>query len=511
MNLDRLAIRLFAHRLKKNARYSQVPDVIQDEQLRSLLDRAKRTEWGRMYDFASIKNYRDFANRLPVQSYEDAKPFVERMMTGEKNILWPGKINRFAQSSGTTGDKSKFLPISPDALCECHYRGGMDTVANYLNNNPHSRLSSGKGLVLGGSAHATSGNKNIQTGDLSALLIQNIHPVANLFRTPAKNIILMNEWTAKLEAIGRSVAGQNVTSISGVPSWMLVLIKQLLKQSGRKYLTDLWPNLEVFFHGGVSFAPYREQYKTLIPSQRMHYMETYNASEGFFAIQTDHDDPAMLLMLDYGIFYEFIPAEDVDAGNPPVCRLEDVEPHRNYALLITTSSGLWRYKIGDTLKFTSTSPYKIIVTGRTKHFINAFGEELIVDNAEKALAAACLATGAKIREYTAAPVYMTSNTKGRHQWLVEFDQSPANLDVFSQTLDDALKRHNSDYEAKRYCNMTLEQPEIIIARHNLFYDWLEKNGRLGGQHKIPRLCNTRQYLDQLLNDNNDNNDIIHNN
>ncbi|MDR2628196.1 MAG: GH3 auxin-responsive promoter family protein [Dysgonamonadaceae bacterium] len=501
MNLDKLAIRLFAHRLKKNAQYSQIPDVIQEEQLQSLLSRARHTVYGQMYDFASIRTYSGFSGRLPLQSYEDAKPFIERMMKGEKNVLWRGKVDWFAKSSGTTDDKSKFLPVSRDAMRECHYRGGMDTVANYLNINPDSRLFSGKGLILGGSSAPFSCNENIKIGDLSAVLIENINPIANFFRTPYKKIILMDEWITKLDAIYKHTLHQHITSLSGVPSWMLVLIKKILKQSGKQYLTDVWPDLEVFFHGGVSFTPYREQYKALIPSGRMHYMETYNASEGFFSIQNDWNDPAMLLLLDYGIFYEFIPVEEIDSGNPPICRLQDVELHRNYAVVISTSSGLWRYKIGDTLKFTSKSPYKIIITGRTKHFINVFGEELIVDNAEKALDAACRTTGAKVREYTVAPVYMSSDTKGKHQWLIEFDHAPDDLTLFTRTLDDSLKKHNSDYEAKRYKDMTLELPELILARHNLFYDWLEEKGKLGGQHKVPRLSNTREYMEQLLKEN----------
>jgi hypothetical protein len=501
MNLDKFVIRLFAHRLRKNAQYSQIPDIIQNGQLHSLLSRAKHTAWGKLYDFASVRTYADFSQRLPIQSYEDLKPLIMRMMKGERNVLWPGKTDYFAKSSGTTSDKSKFLPVSRSALCECHYRGGMDTVATYLNNNPNSRLFSGKGLVLGGNCKPSSYNGNVQVGDLSAILIENINPLANLFRTPSKKIILMDEWVSKLEAISKHTIHQNITSISGVPSWMLVLIKKILEQSGKKYLTDIWPHIEVFFHGGVSFTPYREQYKALIPSEKMHYLETYNASEGFFSIQNDWNDPAMLLLLDYGIFYEFIPAEEVDLDSPSICRLEEVELQRNYAVVISTSSGLWRYKLGDTLKFTSKFPYKITITGRTKHFINAFGEEIIIDNAEKALESACLATHAKIREYTAAPIYMSSNTKGKHQWLIEFEQEPDNPATFAQILDDTLKKNNSDYEAKRYNNMTLELPDIVFARHNLFYDWLEEKGKLGGQHKVPRLCNTREYMEQLIQSN----------
>lgn len=496
--MDKLALRLFAHRLKKIEQYDTIPDQIQQDQLGSLLQSAKHTEWGRQYDFSSIRSYSTFAERLPIQEYDDVKPQIHRMMQGEADVLWPGRINWFAKSSGTTNDKSKFLPVSPRALSECHYRGGMDLVATYMNNNPQSRFFSGKALVLGGSSKPVAYNRHAKVGDLSAVLIENLNPIANLYRTPGKKIILMDEWEAKLEAICEATIRQRVTSLSGVPSWMLVLIKKVLEKSGKQCLTEVWPDLEVFFHGGISFLPYREQYKALIPSETMRYQETYNASEGFFALQNDWNDPSLLLCLDYGVFYEFVPLEELDAESPRAYRLEEVELNRNYAMLISTSSGLWRYKIGDTVSFTGKSPYKIRITGRTKHYINAFGEELMVDNADRALEKACSLTGAKIREYTAAPVYMSSQSKGKHQWLIDFEQKPADPDAFVRILDETLKSLNSDYEAKRYKNMTLERPELILARPNLFYDWLQEKGRLGGQHKVPRLCNTREYMDQLL-------------
>ncbi len=498
MNVDKLALCLFNHRLKSLARYEKYADLIQAEQLSMLIRKARDTEWGKLYRYSSICTYADFSQRVPVQSYEEVKVFADRMMKGERDVLWPGKIDWFAKSSGTTNDKSKFLPVSRQALHECHYRGGMDTVATYLNNTPDSRFFSGKGLVLGGSSKPASYNHQITVGDLSAVLIENINPIANYFRTPGKKIILMDEWEAKLEAICRSTIHANITNLSGVPSWFLVLIKKVLERTGKQYLTEVWPDLEVFFHGGISFTPYREQYKALIPSDRMHYMETYNASEGFFSIQDDPHDPSMLLLLDYGIFYEFVPLDNIESDNPPVFRLEEVELNRNYAMLISTSSGLWRYKIGDTVKFTRKQPYKILITGRTKHFINAFGEELMIDNAEKALEKACRETGSKIREYTAAPVYMSFSSRGKHQWLIEFEEAPVDLGQFAQILDDALKSLNSDYEAKRYKDMTLGMPEVVVARENLFYDWLQEKGKLGGQHKVPRLCNTREYMDQLL-------------
>ena len=498
MNLDQVASLIFSHRLKCISDMGKKPDVIQNEQFKNLITAAKDTEWGRKYDYASICTYMDYASRVPIQSYDDIKPWIKRMMQGENNILWPEKIRWFARSSGTTSDKSKFIPVSKTSLRECHYRGAMDTVACYLNNTPGSRLFSGKGLILGGSHKPVLYNQYVEAGDLSAVLIENIYPLANFFRTPSKAIILMDEWEKKLELICRKTTHQNITNLSGVPSWFLVLIKKILKESGKQYLTEVWPNLEVFFHGGVSFVPYREQYESIIPSSRMRYMETYNASEGFFALQNDLSDPSMLLLLDYGIFYEFIPLEGLNYEQSKTCRLEEVEVNRDYALVISTNNGLWRYTIGDTVRFTSIRPYKIVITGRTRHYINAFGEEIIIDNAEKALLEACKATGAIVREYTVAPVYMSCQTKGRHQWLIEFEHSPSTLETFTTVLDQSLQELNSDYEAKRYKNMTLDRPEITVARHNLFYDWLKMEGKLGGQHKVPRLSNTREYIDPIL-------------
>lgn len=498
MFLEKSALLLFASRLKNISRFEKYPDVVQAEQLKKLLHTAKNTVWGKQYDFASIKSYRDYSSRLPVQDYEDTKPLIHRMMEGEKDVLWPGIIKWYAKSSGTTNDKSKFIPVSPVCLQKCHYRGAKDTVSIYLSNHPESKMFSGKGLILGGSHKATAYNHHTNAGDLSAVLIENINPVANLFRVPSKDIILMDEWETKLEAICNSTIHENITNLSGVPSWFLVLIKKVLAKTGKQFLNEVWPNLEVFFHGGVSFTPYREQYESIIPSGNMHYMETYNASEGFFALQNDPQDPAMLLLLDYEVFYEFIPIEDIDSDNPRVLPLEEIEVGRNYAILISSSNGLWRYKIGDTVKFTSTSPYKIIITGRTRHFINAFGEELMIDNTDKALHQVCKETGAKIREYTVAPVYMSTNSKGRHQWLIEFEQEPASIEDFNRLLDQALQELNSDYEAKRYKNITLDIPEIVVARNGLFYSWLEMKGKLGGQHKIPRLSNSRECIDSLL-------------
>ncbi|MDR1718567.1 MAG: GH3 auxin-responsive promoter family protein [Dysgonamonadaceae bacterium] len=499
---ENIARQLFAWRLKCIARFEQDPRGVQARQLTQLLRLAERTEWGKKYDYASIRSYSEFAARVPVQSYEDAKPDIQRMMRGEKGVLWPGTVRWFAKSSGTTDDKSKFIPVTNQSLQQCHFRGGMDCVATYLRHVRDSKLFCGKALILGGAHKAVPFNHHAKAGDLSSVLIERMNPIVNLYRTPSKKIVLTDEWEMKLETICRITARQRITNLSGVPSWFLVLIKQLLEYTGKQFLTEVWPDLEVFFHGGISFNPYKEQYKSLIPSERMRYMETYNASEGFFALQNDFSDPAMLLLLDYGIFFEFIPIEEVGSENPRVCPLEGIDVDRDYALVISCSNGLWRYLIGDTVRFTCKSPYKLIITGRTRHFINAFGEELMIDNAEKALLKATEATHSKVREYTAAPVYMSGNAKGRHQWLIEFAVPPESLELFATVLDDSLKALNSDYEAKRYKDLTLEMPEITIARPNLFYDWLKAKNKLGGQHKIPRLNNDRGIMDLLLTINN---------
>ena len=488
----------FNPRLKEIEEYAAHAGELQQCVLQRLVGTASDTEWGKKYDYASVLTYEDFKNRLPIQTYEEIKPYVTRLRAGEQNLLWPSEIRWFAKSSGTTNDKSKFIPVSRESLRDTHYKGGKDAVAIYLGQNPESRFFSGKGLILGGS-HAPNLNTNRSlVGDLSAILIENINPLVNLVRVPSKRIALMEHFEPKMEAIATQTIHANVTNLSGVPSWMLVLIKHVLRKTGRQSLEEVWPNLEVFFHGGVAFTPYREQYKEVIRSSKMHYVETYNASEGYFGTQNDPNDPAMLLMIDYGIFYEFVPLEDIGMENPRAYCLEEVELGKNYAVVISTSAGLWRYLIGDTVKFTSKHPYKFLITGRTKHFINAFGEELIVDNAERGLAKACAATGAQVSDYSAAPVFMDENAKCRHQWLIEFVQMPASLEHFVCILDDTLKEINSDYEAKRQNNLALQQPEVIVARRNLFHDWLDSKGKLGGQHKIPRLSNTREYIEEML-------------
>lgn len=498
MNSTKLISKLFIPRLKQIDLYDEHAGEIQARVLKRLIADAAQTEWGRKYDYSTIKSYEDFKSRVPVQTYEDIKPYVERLRKGEKNLIWPSEIRWFAKSSGTTNDKSKFIPVSKEGLQDIHYRGGKDAVALYFRMNPDSRFFSGKGLILGGS-HAPNLNSNHSlVGDLSAILIQNIHPLFNYIRVPSKEIALMSEWESKIEKIAQSTVNVNVTNLSGVPSWFLVLIKRVLEITGKQTLEEVWPNLEVFFHGGVSFAPYREQYKQIIQSPKMHYVETYNASEGYFGTQNNLSDPSMLLMIDYGIFYEFIPMEELDNENPKTVCLADVELNKNYAVVISSSCGLWRYMIGDTVRFTNKHPHKFVITGRTKHFINAFGEELIIDNAEKGLAKACAATGAQVNEYSAAPVFMDERAKCRHQWLIEFAQMPDSVEKFATVLDESLKEINSDYEAKRYKDIALQPLEVIVARKNLFHDWLKEKGKLGGQHKVPRLSNTRDYIEEML-------------
>ncbi|MBN2659830.1 MAG: GH3 auxin-responsive promoter family protein [Tannerellaceae bacterium] len=496
--LTKTVLPFFRYRLKQIESHVMHADAVQQKQLSRLIDVSKQTEWGKKYDYKSIRNYETFQERIPIQQYDDVKPYVERMLQGEQGLIWPTPVKWFAKSSGTTNDKSKYLPVSKEILWRCHYKGGFDAVALYLGNNPSSNFFGRKGLILGGSHKPVALNQHAHCGDLSAVLLQQLNPLVNLVRVPPKRIILMDEWESKIKAIVENTWNKDLNSISGVPSWMLVLIKALLERTGKESLTEVWPNLEVFFHGGISFSPYRAQYKALIPSDKMHYVETYNASEGFFGIQSDLNDPSMLLTLDYGIFYEFIPMSEIEREQPTVLPLEAVATGVNYAMVITTCGGLWRYLIGDTIRFTSTNPYKFIITGRTKHFINAFGEELMVDNADKGMARACELTGAKVKEYTAAPLFMLNAAQGKHQWFIEFEKMPSSLSEFARILDSTLQQLNSDYEAKRYRGMSLLPPEIIPAREGVFYEWLKEKGKLGGQHKIPRLSNQRTHIDQLL-------------
>lgn len=487
--------------LKK--RYHQIelflkyPDEVQEEVLLQLLEFAEDTEVGRTYDFESINSYNDFKERLPIVSYEEIQPIIERTRRGEQNLFWPTKVKLFAKSSGTTDAKSKFIPVSGEALEDCHYKSSKDLLCLYLNNNENSQLFTGKSLRLGGSKELYEDNGSL-FGDLSAILIDNMPLWAEYSSTPSNKVSLMSEWESKLMAIIHESVQENVTSLAGVPSWMLVLMNKVLEETGKENLFQVWENLEVYFHGGVNFNPYKEQYKKILPNSNFRYYEIYNASEGFFAIQDRNGADDLLLMLDYGIFYEFIPMDVYGTFNEEAIPLWSIELGKNYAIIITTNSGLWRYKIGDTVRFTSKSPYRIKVTGRTKHHINVFGEELIIENAEEALKIACAKTEAEIMDYTAGPVFMEGKEKGAHEWIMEFRTLPEDFSAFVEIFDNALKSLNSDYEAKRLNNITLNAPLVHIARKNLFYDWLKSNDKLGGQHKIPRLSNKRDYIEELL-------------
>ncbi|MDT0691063.1 GH3 auxin-responsive promoter family protein [Salegentibacter sp. F188] len=477
--------------------FIKYPHEVQHELLKNLISTAKNTEVGRKYDFASMKNYQAFADRIPVQKYEDYEPDIERSRRGENNIFWPTPIKWFAKSSGTTNAKSKFIPVSDDSLESCHYSAGKDMLCMYLNNNPQSQMFAGKNLRLGGSKEIYRDNGTAY-GDLSAILIDNMPFWAEFSSTPSNEVSLMNNWEVKMQAIVDETIKERVTSLAGVPSWMLVLLNNVLETTGKNNLFEVWPHLEVYFHGGVSFNPYASQYQKILPKEDFRFYEIYNASEGFFACQDQNDSKELLLMLDYGIFYEFIPMDTYNTSEEKLIPLSEVEIGKNYAVVITTNAGLWRYKIGDTVRFTSVSPYRIKVSGRTKHHINVFGEELIIENAEEALKKVSLVTNCEIMDYTVAPIFMEGKEKGSHEWIIEFITPPRDLENFKVQLDKALQEINSDYEAKRFNNMTLNVPTIHQARKKLFYDWLKKNDKLGGQHKIPRLSNSRQYVEELL-------------
>ena len=498
ISLTSIVRNAFLSRQKELERHDNEAEELQAGVLKYLLANGRHTAYGRQHGMGGMNGYEDFAAGVPLNTYEELKAGIDRMRHGEANVLWPGVVKWYAKSSGTTNDKSKFIPVSHDGLKNLHYKGGTDAVALYLRNNPKSRMFDGKGLILGGSHSPNYNVRNSIVGDLSAILIENINPLANLVRVPKKQTALLSDFEVKRDRIAHETLHKNITNLSGVPSWMLSVLTRVMELSGKQHLQEVWPNIEVFFHGGVAFTPYRKQYEQLITTPHMHYMETYNASEGFFGLQSDPTDPSMLLMLDYGVFYEFIPMDEFDNPDPTVVPLTGVQVGVNYAMVITTSCGLWRYIIGDTVKFTSTNPYKFVITGRTKSFINAFGEELIVDNAEQGLAYACQKTGAEVLEYSAAPVFMDGNAKCRHQWLIEFSRQPDNLQAFAQALDSKLQQLNSDYEAKRYKDITLQHLEVIQARAGLFNDWLKSRGKLGGQHKVPRLSNSRTTMEQLL-------------
>lgn len=498
---------VFRRRYRQIMRYATQSEQLQREQLAWLLKRGARTVFGAEHHLSADMDIAQFQDAVPLMTYDEQKPYIERMLRGEKGVLWPGLCKWFAKSSGTTSDKSKYIPVTQDALKLMHYRGATDSMVIYLALNPESRIMSGKGLILGGSFSNEKLPSGIHAGDLSATLIQNVSPAVNFIRTPSKQVALMGEWEAKLKQLTATTKDVNVTNISGVPSWMMGVLKNILVETGKKDITEVWPNLEVFFHGGIAFTPYREQYKQLIPSSKMHYLETYNASEGFFGVQSTWDDAAMQLVIDNKIFYEFIPMDEFDSPDRHAVPLTEVEIGRNYAMVITTP-GLWRYIIGDTVRFTQRDPYKFIITGRTKAFINAFGEELMVSNADEALTLTCQQTGAQVAEYTAAPTFLqnvdaegtgTTAKKAHHSWIIEFSKQPDDIEAFADLLDQNLQRVNSDYEAKRYKSIFLDRLQLTSAPQGTFNRWLaQKKGKLGGQLKIPRLSNSCQYYEELL-------------
>ncbi|MEO6149991.1 MAG: GH3 auxin-responsive promoter family protein [Mucilaginibacter sp.] len=478
--------------------FMKYPHEVQEEWFENLMITAENTEWGKKYQYKSIENFNQFKERVPIQTYDTLKPYIERMLKGEQNILWPSEIRWFAKSSGTTSDRSKFIPVSEEALEECHFKGGKDVLTIYYNNRPDARLFTGKSLTIGGSHQISQFSPETSFGDLSAVIMKNLPFWAEFGRTPDLEIALMENFEEKIEKMAKTTIDVNVTGFGGVPTWNIVLFNRILEITGKKNLLEVWPNMEFCFHGGVNFTPYREQFKKLIPTDSMYYLENYNASEGFFGIQDLEEPGEMLLMLDYGIIYEFLPVENLHDDNPKTLTLDEVELGKNYALIISTNAGLWRYMIGDTIRFSSLSPFRIQITGRTKHYINAFGEEVIIENAERALEEACAHTGAVIRDYTAAPVYFKGNESGAHEWLIEFVKHPSEFERFVDILDDTLRKINSDYDAKRFKNLALRRPMVRRAAEGTFFNWMKDKGKLGGQNKVPRLANDREYIDAIL-------------
>ena len=498
MKLLSPAISRFARfRLWSIEQWMEDPIKAQHHVWQDLLAAGQYTGFGRIHNFSQIQSLDDFKKAVPVQGYEHVQPFIDRMMQGEENLLWNTPVTWFAKSSGTTSERSKFIPVSDESLKENHYKASKDVLSLYYVANPDSDLLTGKGLVIGGSHQINQLNDDIQYGDLSAVVLQNSPFWSNWIRTPDLSIALMDEWEEKIEKLAQSTIHENVTSMAGVPTWLIVLLKRILEITGKETIKEVWPSLELYMHGGVSFVPYKQHFEKLVGAP-IKYMEMYNASEGFFAAQDDVTKEGMLLMCDHGIFYEFIPASDFDAADPQTIQLDKVELGKNYALVITTNGGLWRYLIGDTIQFTSLAPFRIKVSGRVKHYINAFGEEVIIDNSDKAIAIACKKTGAAVADYTAAPVYFSEEGNGAHEWLIEFDDEPESLSQFTYELDSALKSINSDYEAKRYKDIALRMPEVKPVPQNTFKAWLNSKGKLGGQHKVPRLSNDRKFLEEIL-------------
>ncbi|MDD3711431.1 MAG: GH3 auxin-responsive promoter family protein [Patescibacteria group bacterium] len=494
----------FKSRYKKIEKFKNNPLAVQANVFLNLIEKSKNTIWGKRYNYSEILNKDfnsaliDFQSRVPISSYEKLYTDIEKVILGEENILWPGKTKWLAKSSGTTNSKSKLIPITTESLKKCHYQGGEDVIALYLKSNPRSKLFSGKTLSVGGSFIDKKNSNDSSCGDLSAILIHNLPLWAKIFRAPRLSTALLGDWELKIDMIAKEAIKRNITALAGVPSWTLVVLNRVLEITGKNNISQVWPNLELFIHGGVSFSPYKEQFKKIIPSPKMNYFETYNASEGFFALNEQVGDDDMLLILDSGVFYEFIPLAELDQKEPKVLDVSQVELNKTYALVISTNGGLWRYLIGDTVTITSLKPLKIKVAGRTKHFINVFGEELMVSNTDEALRLVSEKTGVMILDYTVAPVFMENSNQGGHEWLIEFSNPPENIDIFTRELDLALKSLNSDYEAKRFNDMILLPPKINIARSGLFYNWLKNKGKLGGQNKVPRLSNSREYLEELL-------------
>ena len=485
-------------RMKYIRQFAEFPHETQETVLKKLMLTAKDTEFGKQYDFASIKNAKEFSERIPLSDYDSFKPQIERMMHGEQNIVWPSRIRWFAKSSGTASGRSKFIPVSVEAINDCHYLGGIDFLTAYCNNHSDSSLFTGKGLIVGGSHQISHLDKQTRYGDLSAVLLQNMSFMSSIYRTPDLSIALMDDWEKKLTAMALATMNENVTNVSGVPTWTIFLAKKIMELRGKETLKEVWPNLELYIHGGVSFTPYREQFTELMGSDTMRYYEIYNASEGFFSFQDVKDSDDMLLHLNNGVYYEFIPFEELHQEEKHPVPLEKVEVGKNYGLVISTNSGLWRYVIGDTIQFTEMKPYRIRVSGRISHFINAFGEEVIADNTDRAMAEACHDTSAIVRDYTVAPMFITRHERGRHQWLVEFETLPDDLSEFAQILDNKLRAHNSDYDAKRQKDIALSRLELHALPKGTFYEWLKKNNKLGGQHKIPRLNNDRKLAEEIL-------------
>jgi GH3 auxin-responsive promoter len=489
--------RLARLRLWRVQNWISYPVAAQRNVLQNLVTQAQYTEFGRKYSFSKLFTIKDFKKRIPIHEYDDIKPYILRMMNGEENVLWNTPINWFAKSSGTTSAKSKFIPISEETLKETHFKASKDVLTNYYKNFPDSDLLTGKSLVVGGSHQVNAINEEIQYGDLSAVLMQNTPFWGHWIRTPELCIALLDEWESKIEMLAQNTINENVTSLAGVPTWTIVLIKRILEISGKKTLKEVWPNLELYIHGGVSFIPYREQLQKLVGSP-INYLEIYNASEGFFAAQNKPDADGMLLFADHGIFYEFMPVEEYGNSNAKTFGLDQVTLNKNYALVISTNGGLWRYLVGDTIQFTSLRPFKLKVTGRLKYYMNAFGEEVIVDNTDNAIAIASTKTNAIVSDYTAAPIFFSERENGAHEWLIEFDKLPDDMDEFTRALDDALKSVNSDYEAKRYKNIALRMPLVHILEKGTFREWLKQKGKLGGQHKVPRLSNERTFIEEII-------------